>query len=53
MAFMAAGALRALADIGANIPKGILLVGWDDTDVARFSLPSITTIHSTRQGEHC
>lgn len=46
---MAAGALRALADIGASVPKDVLLVGWDDTDVARFSLPSITTIRPDKE----
>lgn len=41
---MAAGALRALGDIGATVPGDVLLSGWDDTDLARYSLPSITSM---------
>ncbi|MDI9588638.1 MAG: LacI family DNA-binding transcriptional regulator [Acidobacteriota bacterium] len=40
----AAGSVRALADIGARVPEDVLVTGWDDTDVASYTLPSLTAI---------
>ncbi|OFR32496.1 hypothetical protein HMPREF2891_07925 [Actinomyces sp. HMSC065F11] len=40
----AAGSVRALADIGAHVPDDVMVTGWDDTDVASYTLPSLTTI---------
>lgn len=40
----AAGSIRALADIGAHVPEDVLVTGWDDTILASYTLPSLTTI---------
>lgn len=40
----AAGSIRALADIGAHVPQDVLVTGWDDTILASYTLPSLTTI---------
>ncbi len=42
---MAVGALSALLDAGVSIPGEIALVGFDDTPVARYLTPSLTTVH--------
>ncbi len=42
---MAVGALSALLDAGVNVPGELALVGFDDTPVARYVTPSLTTVH--------
>ena len=42
---MALGALSALLDAGVNVPGEIAIVGFDDTPVARYLTPSLTTVH--------
>lgn len=41
---MAAGAYRAIADAGLNVPRDVLVVGFDDVRGARWLHPSLTTI---------
>jgi DNA-binding LacI/PurR family transcriptional regulator len=41
---MALGALRTLLDRGYRVPKDIAVVGIDDIEEGRFSIPSLTTI---------
>lgn len=41
----AIGAIRAITDVGLNVPRDISVVGFDDTTSAAFSIPSLTTIH--------
>ncbi len=41
---LALGAMRALHDSGLRIPDDIAVVGFDDVDEARHSIPSLTTI---------
>lgn len=38
------GALRALQSAGLRVPQDVMVVGFDDTEDARFSTPSLTSI---------
>lgn len=42
---MAIGALRALNETGRNVPRDVSVVGYDDIHLARYVLPSLTTVH--------
>ncbi|NHN31380.1 LacI family DNA-binding transcriptional regulator [Paenibacillus agricola] len=42
---MAVGALAALREAGLRVPEDIELVGHDDNEIARFTVPPLTTIH--------
>jgi DNA-binding LacI/PurR family transcriptional regulator len=41
---LALGAMRTLQEAGIRIPGQVSVLGWDDTDEAQYSLPSLTTI---------
>ncbi|WP_432494633.1 LacI family DNA-binding transcriptional regulator [Kineococcus gypseus] len=41
---LALGVLRGLADHGLRVPEDVLVIGFDDVDDARFSVPSLTTV---------
>jgi DNA-binding LacI/PurR family transcriptional regulator len=41
---MAIGALHALHEQGLRVPEDIAVVGFDDTDCAAYSTPSLTTV---------
>ncbi|QFU91278.1 LacI family DNA-binding transcriptional regulator [Amycolatopsis sp. YIM 10] len=41
---LALGALRAAADRGVAVPEDLALVGFDDIEDGRFSVPALTTI---------
>lgn len=41
---LALGALRTLADHGRKVPEDVALVGFDDIQDGRFSIPRLTTI---------
>ncbi|MGI5131285.1 LacI family DNA-binding transcriptional regulator [Pseudonocardia sp. CA-107938] len=40
----AIGALRALADTGLRVPADVQVVGFDNLEDGRFSVPSLTTV---------
>jgi LacI family transcriptional regulator len=42
---MALGALRALADRGIRVPLDVSVIGFNDSYMARASLPKLTTMH--------
>ena len=41
---LAMGALRAAGDLGLGVPTDLSLVGFDDTPMAQFMLPRLTTV---------
>ncbi|MEU6390608.1 LacI family DNA-binding transcriptional regulator [Streptomyces sp. NPDC046939] len=41
---LALGALRALHERGRAVPKDLDVVGFDDIEASRFSVPSLTTV---------
>ncbi len=42
---MTVGALEALVDAGVQVPRDLLLVGFDDIPWARLTRPRLTTVH--------
>ena len=42
---MTVGALEALVDAGVDVPRDLLLVGFDDIPWARLTRPRLTTVH--------
>jgi len=50
---MAAGLMRALAELGRHVPNDVSVVGFDDIPLAEFLRPPLTTVRQdfTRIGE--
>jgi alanine racemase len=50
---MAIGAMRALRDMGLDVPRDVSVVGFDDIDWAPHADPPLTTVHQPirRKGE--
>ncbi|MFJ8821137.1 LacI family DNA-binding transcriptional regulator [Streptomyces sp. NPDC102467] len=46
---LALGALRALYEQGRGVPKELDVVGFDDIEGSRFSVPSLTTISPDKE----
>ncbi|WP_198671548.1 LacI family DNA-binding transcriptional regulator [Desertihabitans aurantiacus] len=40
----ALGALRALADAGVRVPEDVQVIGFDDLDAGRWSVPRLSTV---------
>jgi LacI family transcriptional regulator len=51
--FNALGVLRSLYGLGLNAPRAISVTGFDDTPLAQYFTPPLTTVHQPleRQGE--
>ena len=51
---MALGAIRAARERGLAVPEDVSVVGFDDTELMRFTDPPLTTVHQpvTRIVEH-
>lgn len=45
----AAGALRALQRAGVVVPDDVAIVGWDDTAIAAYTTPTLTSIAPDKQ----
>lgn len=45
----ALAALRALQDGGWRVPEDFSVVGFDDYDISRMGMPSLTTVHSYKR----
>ena len=45
---MAVGTLRALRDSGLRVPQDISVTGFDNTRLAQFCNPSLTSVHIPR-----
>ncbi|PPL19961.1 LacI family DNA-binding transcriptional regulator [Microterricola pindariensis] len=46
---LALGALRTLGQRGIRVPEQVSVIGFDDLDDARYSLPALTTISPGRE----
>lgn len=46
---LAVGAIRELAEAGLRVPDDVLVAGFDDIEVARFTTPSLTTVGFDRR----
>ena len=42
---MAAGVLKAAAELGIDIPGSLSVAGFDDSDLASMVSPALTTVH--------
>jgi DNA-binding LacI/PurR family transcriptional regulator len=47
---LALGAMRMLYDRGYRVPQDVAVVGFDDIDDGRYSVPSLTTISPDKAG---
>jgi len=47
---MAIGAIKAIEDAGLRVPDDVAVVGFDDSDYATLSVPSLTSVHQDRIG---
>lgn len=43
---MAVGAMRALKQLGRQVPRDVSVVGFDDFSAAEFTEPRLTTVHN-------
>ena len=46
---IALGAMRVLQEAGLRVPHDVAVIGFDDIDEARYSLPSLSTIDPGRE----
>lgn len=46
---LALGAMRVLQDVGLRVPEDVAVVGIDDIDESRYSIPSLTTVDPGRE----
>ena len=46
---LALGALKATADLAVRVPQDIAVLGWDDSEEAIYSVPSLTSVSPDKQ----
>lgn len=46
---VALGAMRVLQEAGRHVPRDVAMIGFDDIDETRYSLPSLSTIDPGRE----
>jgi LacI family transcriptional regulator len=46
---LAIGAIRAAADLGLSIPGDVSIIGYDDIELASYSVPRLTTIYQDKK----
>ena len=45
---VALGALRVIQEAGLRVPEDVAVIGYDDVDETRYTLPSLSTIDPGR-----
>jgi DNA-binding LacI/PurR family transcriptional regulator len=45
---LALGALRAAADLGVSVPGDVSILGFDDIELAGFTVPRLTTVYQEK-----
>lgn len=48
--YMAGGALDAFQELGIRVPEDVVITGFDDGDIAKASIPTLTTINQNVPG---
>ena len=43
---IAIGAIKALGDYKINVPERVSVMGFDDSDICRYSTPELATVHA-------
>jgi DNA-binding LacI/PurR family transcriptional regulator len=46
---IALGAMRVLQEAGLSIPEDVAVIGFDDIDETRYTLPTLSTVDPGRQ----
>lgn len=46
----AVAALQALREAGLSVPDDVAVIGWDDTELGRYSYPTVTTVSPDKSG---
>ena len=46
----AVAALQALREAGLSVPDDVAVIGWDDTELGRYSFPTVTTVSPDKPG---
>jgi DNA-binding LacI/PurR family transcriptional regulator len=47
--YLALGVIRAIHDAGYQVPENIAVVGFDDIEAGRYSIPSLTTVSPDKE----
>jgi DNA-binding LacI/PurR family transcriptional regulator len=47
--YLALGVIRAIYDAGYHVPEDIAVVGFDDIEAGRYSIPSLTTVSPDKE----
>ncbi|MER5183088.1 LacI family DNA-binding transcriptional regulator [Streptomyces sp. NPDC002896] len=47
--YVAMGVIRGFQDRGVRVPEDVSVFGWDNEEVSRYCLPTISTVHTDRE----